>query len=81
MLKDLEFAQKDASVIFEDNEGAMKLTKHQKHYDYTKHIAIHDLFCRERVQSGEIDVCYCNTNKMLADIMTKAVTRIQCQKM
>ena len=81
LLKDLGFAQRDASVIFEDNQGAINLTKHQKHHDRTKHIAIHDLFCRERVHSGEIEVCYCSTNKMLADIMTKAVSRIQFQKM
>ena len=81
LLKDLEFTQKGASVIFEDNQGAINLTKHQKHHDRTKHIAIHDLFCRERVHSGEIDVCYCNTNKMLADIMTKSVSRLQFQKM
>ena len=41
LLKDLEFTQKDASVTFEDNQGAINLTKHQKHHDRTKHIAIH----------------------------------------
>ena len=80
LLKDLEFTQKDASVTFEDNQGAITLTKHQKHHDRTKHIAIHELFCRERVQSGAIDVCYRNTNKLSADIMTKT-SRMQFQKM
>ena len=81
LLKDLGFVQEDASIIFEDNQGAITLAKHQKHHDRTKHIAIHDLFCRERVHSGEIDVCYCSTNKMLADIMTKTVPRLQFQEM
>ena len=81
MLKDLGLVQKDASAIFEENQGAINLTKHQKHHELTKHIAIHDLFCRERVHSGEIEVCYCSANKMLADIMAKAVFRIQFHKM
>ena len=44
IVKDLEFTQKDASVIFEDNQGSINLKKHHKLHDRTKHIAIHDLF-------------------------------------
>ncbi len=58
-----------------DNQGAINLAKNPKH------IAIHDLFCRERLNAGEIDVQYCPTNKMLADIMTKAVARPMFREM
>jgi hypothetical protein len=37
----------------------------------SKHIEAHYHFVREKIQSKEIDLIYCNTNENVADIFTK----------
>lgn len=37
----------------------------------SKHIEIQDHFVREKMQSKEINLVYCNTNENVADIFTK----------
>jgi hypothetical protein len=36
-----------------------------------KHTDVRYHFCREEVESGDIDVQYCATENMLADVLTK----------
>ena len=67
-------------MIYEDNNGAINLTKNPKHHERTKHIDIAYHFTRERVVSKELSVVYCHTSDMLADTMTKGLPRIQFQK-
>ena len=73
LLSNLSFTQTNATVIYEDNQGALDLAKNSKYSERSKHIEIHNLFCRERVTAGDIVLKYCRTSDMLADIMTKAV--------
>ena len=73
LLSNLCFTQRNATVIYEDNQGALDLAKNSKYSERSKHIEIHNLFCRERVVAGDIALKYCRTSDMLADIMTKAV--------
>ena len=42
-------------------------------------IAYH--FTRERVQAGELEIVYCRTGDMTADVMTKGLGRVQFQKL
>jgi hypothetical protein len=81
LLTDVGFEQAEATVLWEDNQGAIELSKRAKFHDRTKHIDISYYFCRERVQRGEIRVEYCPTNDMIADIMTKGVPGPSFQKL
>jgi hypothetical protein len=36
-----------------------------------KHMDVRYHFCREKVESGHIEVKYCATESMLADVLTK----------
>ena len=60
---------------FEDNQGAIDLSKSPKEHNQTKHIDFCYHFIRERVSSKEISVEYCPAEYMLADIMTKALPK------
>ena len=40
-------------------------TGHNKHMDVKYH------FCRVKVESGDVEVQYCATENMLADVLTK----------
>ena len=81
LLDSLGFPARDATVIFEDNNGAIDLSRNDKYHNRTKHIDISHHFVRERVESKEIDVLPCNTNDMVADILTKGIPRVQFEKL
>lgn len=81
LLTEIGFQQKLPLVLFEDNRGAIDLSKNPKFHDRTKHIDVHFHSCRERVQNGDISVLHCPSDQMVADIMTKALPRTVFERM
>ena len=75
LLKDLLVDVSKPTIINEDNQGAICLTKNTKGHSRAKHIDIKYHFIRENVQNKEIELKYCPTDKMVADILTKALPR------
>ena len=80
LLMDIGFGNSGPTVLYEDNNGAIELSKNPKHHNRTKHIDISHHFTRERVESKELSVVYCHTGDMLADTMTKGLPRVQFEK-
>ena len=80
LLFDFGYGTESSTTIFEDNQGAIQLTRNPKFHNRTKHIDICYHFVREKVASKEICVAYCPTQDMLADIMTKGLTRVTFEK-
>jgi hypothetical protein len=80
LLSEVGFGCQGSTTIYEDNNGAIDLSKNPKHHDRTKHIDIAYHFTREKVLSKELSVEYCHTGDMLADTMTKGLPRVQFQK-
>mgnify|MGYP002804044553 CR=1 FL=1 len=68
-------------IVYEDNQGAIELTKNANDHGWTKHIDISHHFVRERVIWKEIMVKYCPTNEVVADIMTKGLAKPSFQKL
>ena len=68
------------SKIYEDNQGAIEISRNPKHHDRTKHIDVCHHFVRERVASNEVAVLYCPTDNMIADIMTKGLGAVKYWK-
>ena len=69
-----------ATVIHEDNQGAIELSRNPKHHNRTKHIDVSYHFTRERISTKEIDVRYIPTGDNTADIMTKGLGRVAYEK-
>ena len=69
------------TTIYEDNNGAIDLTKNSKHHNRTKHIDIAHHFVREQVELKEISVAHCPSKYMVADILTKGIPRVQFEKL
>jgi hypothetical protein len=74
LLGDLGYAMPTMTINC-DNQGAIKLLKNPIASQRSKHIDIQHHFVRERVARGEIAFQYCDTKKMTADIMTKALPK------
>eukprot|EP00794_Sanderia_malayensis_P003564 gene3564-biopygen3051 len=75
LLADLSFVQDKPSIIFEDNQGTIALSKNPKYHSRTKHIDVKYHFVRDKCESEEIVLTYCSTNDMIADMLTKALPR------
>eukprot|EP00873_Tetraselmis_striata_P013520 jgi/Tetstr1/433784/TSEL_002410.t1 len=77
LLRELCCAHSEATVIFEDNQSCIALTRNPMTHGRSKHIAIKYHFTREKVLSGEVAIEYCPTAQMVADALTKALGRLK----
>ncbi len=80
LMNDIVLRQDNPSVIYEDNQGAIGLSKNPKFHSRTKHIDIAFHFVREKVCDKSIDVIYCQTEEMMADIMMKPLSKAKFEK-
>ena len=58
-----------------DNQGCIALAKNPKHHSCTKHIDMKHHFIREAIEDKVIELEYCPTEEMVADVLTKALAR------
>ncbi|RXW11322.1 hypothetical protein EST38_g14534, partial [Candolleomyces aberdarensis] len=68
------------TVLYCDNQGAIKLSTNPVFHARTKHIDIHFHFVRQTITSRDLQLVYCPTDNMVADIMTKQLARVKFTK-
>ncbi|XP_040198473.1 secreted RxLR effector protein 161-like [Rana temporaria] len=71
LLEDLDQIQKESTPIYEDNQGCIALAQTERINPRTKHIDVRYHFLRDLQEQGQMDLQYCPTEEMLADILTK----------
>ena len=81
LLSDIGHKADKPTLLYEDNQGAIDIAKNQRFHSRTKHIDITFHFIRERISSNEIKLVYCESESMLADIMTKGLSKIRFEKL
>jgi hypothetical protein len=64
-------SEDDSSVILGDNQGSLALAYNPEFHGRTKHIDTRYHAIRQKVASGVIELDYCNTADMIADVFTK----------
>jgi len=73
----LGFTQQKPTVILCDNQGAIALTKNPAHHSRTKHIELRHHYIRHQALAGHLELVYCPTEEMTADVLTKPLARIK----
>jgi len=82
VLSNCALLSEEATVIYEDNQGTIAVSKQDPGSvsSKTKHIAVRYFFVREHVECGDIAVIYCCTEEMVADIFTKPLGATKFKK-
>jgi hypothetical protein len=75
LLKELNLRDNNATTIWADNQSAIKLAKNPEYHRRTKHIRIQYHYTRECVANGEIGLVYVPTEEMIADGLTKGLSK------
>ena len=60
-------------VIFEVNQSAISMAKNPQFHGCAKHIDIKYHFIREQVKNGTVELKYCRSEEMIADILMKGL--------
>ena len=80
LLNSMDANTYDCVTIFEDNQGAIALACNPVNRQRSKHIDIRYHFIRNALEEGKIELQYCPTEYMVADIFTKPMSKIKLQK-
>jgi hypothetical protein len=75
LMEDVGCAQEEATTMMCDNQGSMALAKNPTNHDRSKHIDVQHHFIREKIENKIVELEYCPTQYMVADILTKALAR------
>jgi hypothetical protein len=79
-MDEVGYTQEKPGILYNDNSGAVALTKNTKHNSRVKHIDIQHHFIRDCVENGEISVLHVSSSDNLADLFTKGLGRIAHQR-
>uniref|UniRef100_A0A1X7SFX4 Reverse transcriptase Ty1/copia-type domain-containing protein n=1 Tax=Amphimedon queenslandica TaxID=400682 RepID=A0A1X7SFX4_AMPQE len=69
------------TTIFEDNQSAISMAKNPQFHGRAKHIGIKYHFIREQVSTESVQIKYCRTEDMVADIFTKGLTHEKFERL
>nr|XP_040567939.1 secreted RxLR effector protein 161-like [Lepeophtheirus salmonis] len=81
LLCNIERSCDSPTVIFEDNQSTISLTKNPQYHGRAKHIDIRYHFTRELVEANKITLVYCQSEDMVADMLTKGLSKVKFVKL
>ena len=67
--------QNEATELFGDNQSAIAIATNLQYHKRSKHFEIKNHYLRQQIHAEKIRLSYCPTDKMTADILTKALPR------
>ena len=81
LISELRSAPTKATVLYEDNQSAIAMARNAQFHGRAKHIALRHHFVREKVNEGLVELKYCPTERMVADMLTKGLPRAVFEKL
>jgi len=79
LLDGLGYKQCAPTKLYGDNNGALAIAKNPQYHKRTKHFDTRNHYIRQKVKEAEIEIEYCPTSAMTADIFTKALPKPKFQ--
>lgn len=76
----LEIACREGEIVIPlkgNNQGSIALAHNPVFHSRTKYIDIQYHYIRDKVASKRIELCYVLTDKMIVDVLTKALTYVK----
>jgi hypothetical protein len=70
----------EPTIVYQDNKSTILLANNPSQHSRTKHINTKFHFTRDQVNEGTIKIVYKSTEDMVADVLTKAVSRVKLKK-
>src|SRR5579871_3211657 len=81
LLQEIGYSQdREIIIILADNQRSINLAKNPTQHTRMKHINIQHYFIRKKVEKKKIELVYCSTDEIVADILTKSVSRDKLQR-
>lgn len=68
------------TVVISDNQSAIHVASNGQHFQRRKHIDIKHYWIQHLIENHHIQLKYINTSKMIADILTKSLSRSNHQR-
>ena len=81
LLSDINATPKTTTIIREDDQGTIAIARNPISHARTKHIDIKFHYVREALHDGIIELVYCPTDQMAANILTKPLSRGQFENL
>ena len=81
LLIDLNVNIESSMTIYEDNKAAISMSKNPQFHGRAKHVDIKRHFLRDHVYKGSVNIFYCPTGNMLADLFTTGLSKGQFRKL
>ena len=78
---DLNEASVKSTLIYEDKQSTICMMKNPQYHGQAKHIDIKFHYIREQVEKKAIQLEYCESKNMVADMLTKALLSSQIVKL
>lgn len=79
--KDLLDESSKPTIIYEDNQSAISIANNPQFHGRMKHIEIKYHFIREKILTDTIQLIYCPTTDMVADMLTKGLSHDKFSKL
>jgi hypothetical protein len=71
LLKEINFAQEEATQIYLDNKSVIELAKNLIHHERSKHIDVKYHFIREQVKEKKVELIHVGSEDQVVNIFTK----------
>lgn len=80
LLKDFNVELTGPISMYEDNQSAIKMVKNGESRNKTKHVDVKYHFVTDLTRKGIMEIHYCPTDEMIADMMTKPLGATKLKK-
>jgi hypothetical protein len=81
LLEELGFPQPEPTIIWEDNKSTILIVNNGNDKGRMKHIDVRSHYIRELILKKQVTIQYMPTEDMVADILTKGVSKAILQRL